>query len=122
MRRFPATSPTIVLQVLSDVQLTEAAVVAPFSSFKARGCALAAPAALFQFAFATTPATSVDCMAVPSPTKSMLIAAVGRAAFETVSCTASVCTVAPLVPVTVRGYPPAGVVADVVICKVDVPD
>src|SRR3954454_18875594 len=103
MRRLPATSPMFVLQVLSEVQLTEAAVVAPFSSFKARGCELAGPAALFQFALATTPATSEGCMAVPSPTKSMLIAVVGRAAFETVSCTAKVCAAAPLVPVIVRG-------------------
>src|SRR3954452_439616 len=122
MRRFPATSPTIVLQVLSDVQVTEAAVVAPFSSCKARGCALAAPTALFQFAFAITPATSVGCMAVPSPTKSMLIAVVGRVVFETVNCTAKVCTAAPLAPVMVSGYTPTDVAAEVLICRVTDPD
>src|ERR1700686_1044958 len=75
IRLLPATSAMGVLQTLSEVQLTVAPVAAPVSSSRLSGEELFAPAASFQFAFATTPADSELAIAVPLPTKSALIAA-----------------------------------------------
>jgi hypothetical protein len=78
------------------------------------------PLALFQFAFATTPATSVLPITVPCPTKSMLITPVP--AVVTVMLTVVVCTRLPLVPLMVNVDVPAGVLPLVVTVIVELPD
>jgi hypothetical protein len=52
-------------------------VVAPLSLNRLSGVDRVFPAALFQFGFEMTPALSVALMAVPDPTKSMLMTRVG---------------------------------------------
>ena len=60
---------------LFDDQVTVVPVAAPVSSISASGVLRVAPVALFQFAFATTPALSAAPIDAPSlPTKLMLIA------------------------------------------------
>src|SRR4051812_18900507 len=61
-------------QLLSEVQVTVAPLLAPVSSFKAKGALLTLLAALFQLVLATTPALSEVPMAVPLPTNLMLTA------------------------------------------------
>jgi hypothetical protein len=56
-----------------------APLAAPVSFTSANGVLRDAPAALFQFAFATTPAISVGPIAVPVPTKLMLTTPTGAA-------------------------------------------
>ena len=59
---------------LFDDQVTVAPVAAPVSSISASGVLRDAPVALFQFAFATTPALSVAPIDAPSfPTKLRLM-------------------------------------------------
>ena len=73
MRMFPAESVMGIAQLLSEVQVTTAPLLAPVSSFNASGPLLALLVALFQFVFGTTPALSEAPIAVPLPTKLMLI-------------------------------------------------
>src|ERR1035438_2102584 len=63
--------------------VTVALVLSPFWSNKTNGVVLEVPLASFQFDWATTPATSVLPIAVPSPTNLIPIAA----AFATVRVT-----------------------------------
>src|SRR3569623_3460334 len=59
-------------QVLSEVQVASAPLLAPVSSWSASGVVLTLFAALFQLVFATTPALSEAPIAAPLPTKLML--------------------------------------------------
>src|SRR3954447_4783080 len=104
MRAFPATSVVGSDQPASACQFTVAPVLAPLSLTSARGDALLAPAALFQFAFATTPAVSLAAIAVPVPTKSMLTTAalVVVPPLLTARVAVAVWLSEPLVPVTVN--------------------
>jgi hypothetical protein len=70
-RALPGASAIGVVHAPFAVQVTVALVGSPVSSTSASGVVRAAPAALFQFDFATTPADSVSAMAVPPPTKSI---------------------------------------------------
>src|SRR5947209_6648403 len=74
MRRLPAVSVMGTAQVLLEVQVAVAPLLAPVSSTKAKDPVLALPVALFQLVLATTPALSPAPMAVPFPTKLMLTA------------------------------------------------
>jgi hypothetical protein len=58
---------------LSEVHVTVALVLAPVSSRSASAVLLLAPEALFQLVFDTTPAASDAAIAVPRPTKLMLM-------------------------------------------------
>src|ERR1019366_8956801 len=98
--------------------VTVALVLSPFWSNKTNGVVLEVPLASFQFDWATTPATSVLPIAVPSPTNLIPIAA----AFATVRVPLAVWVKLPLVPVMVSGYVPSGVVELVVTVSVEVPD
>jgi hypothetical protein len=98
--------------------VTVALVLSPFWSNKTNGVVLEVPLASFQFDWATTPATSVLPIAVPSPTNLIPIAA----AFATLRVTLAVWVKLPLVPVMVSGYVPSGVVELVVTVSVEVPD
>src|ERR1035438_230542 len=98
--------------------VTVALVLSPFWSNKTNGVVLEFPLASFQFDLATTPATSVLPIAVPSPTNLIPIAA----AFATLRVTLAVWVKLPLVPVMVSGYVPSGVVELVVTVSVEVPD
>src|ERR1700686_3965547 len=122
IRLLPATSAMGVLQTLSEVQLTVAPVAAPVSSSRLSGEELFAPAASFQFAFATTPADSELAIAVPLPTKSTLIATTPGFAPSTPRVTVAVCDKMPLVAVIVRVELPSGVLPIVVIVSVEVPE
>src|ERR1035437_2267028 len=77
--------------------VTVALVLSPFWSNKTNGVVLEVPLASFQFDWATTPATSVLPIAVPSPTNLIPIAA----AFATVRVTLALWVKLPLVPVMV---------------------
>ena len=107
------------LQIPFVFHVTFAPVADPVSSTNACPVVFVSPLALFQFAFATTPATSVLPITVPCPTKSMLITPVPAAA--TVRLTVVVCTTLPLVPVIVSVVVPAGVLLLVVTVSVEAP-
>ena len=98
-------------------QVTVALVLSPFWSNKINGVVLEVPLASFQFDWATTPATSVLAIAVPSPTNLIPIAA----ALATVRVTLAVWVKLPLVPVIVSGYVPSGVVELLVTVSVELP-
>jgi hypothetical protein len=99
--------------------MTVALVAVPDSSTNACPVVFVNPFALFQFGFATTPATSVLPMAVPCPTKSTLITPFPAAA--TVSVTVVVCVTLPLTPFSVNVDVPSGVLPVVVTVNVAVP-
>ena len=103
IRAFPGASVIGNNHTLSDFHTTVPVVALPVLSTNANGVELLAPVAAFQFAFATTPATSLAPICVPLPTKSMLMGlAVPPPLPEvTVSATVAVCDSVPLVPVTV---------------------
>src|SRR6185369_331652 len=103
------------------VQVTLAPLAAPVSSTSASGVLRVAPAALFQFAFATTPALSAAPIAVPFPTKLMLTAPTPLAAV-TASAALAVRLSDPLVPVMVSVELPGGVPGAVLMSSVAVPD
>jgi len=68
IRMLPGVSVMAVLQTLLDDQVTAAPVALCVSSTRADAEPLT-PVALFQFAFAITPALSVPAIAEPLPTK-----------------------------------------------------
>jgi hypothetical protein len=70
---FPAVSVIDKFQIPFVFHIALAPVAVPDSSTKACLVVFVSPLALFQFGFANTPATSALPMAVPWPTKSMLI-------------------------------------------------
>src|ERR1700676_524061 len=108
--------------VPSALQVTLAVVALPVSSTKPRGVDLLARLALFQLAFATTPAVSLAAMAVPLPTKSMLMdLATPLPALVTFSVTLVECVSAPLAPVMVSAAEPVGVLAVVVMVSTELP-
>jgi hypothetical protein len=119
IRAFPAVSVIAKFHIPFVFHTAVAPVAVPDSSTNACPVAFDCPLALFQFAFATTPATSVLPMAVPCPTKSMLITPVP--AVVTTSVTVAVCVTLPLVPVIVKVDVPAGVVPVVVTVNVEFP-
>src|SRR4051794_13513826 len=104
MRAFPAVSVMGSNQPASECQLTVPPLLAPFSFTSGSGAVLLAPAALFQFAFATTPAVSLAAIAVPLPTKSILTAAalVVVPPLLTANVAVAVWLNEPLIPVTAR--------------------
>src|ERR1019366_6064042 len=97
--------------------VTVALVLSPFWSNKTNGVVLEVPLASFQFDWATTPATSVLPIAVPSPTNLIPIAA----AFATVRVTLAVWVKLPLVPLIVSVDVPSGVVPLVTV-SVELPE
>ena len=120
IRRLPAWS---VIGVHPDVvrrPVTVAALAVPVSPFSASGVLLVAPVALFQFAFATTPAISAAPIAVPLPTKLMLTTPPHGARHDQRG--RGGVTQDPLVPVMVSVELPAGVLAAVVTFSVAVPE
>src|ERR1044072_8190070 len=70
-RALPGASAIGVTQLPFAAHVTVAPVDVPVSSTSGSGVVRAAPAALFQFGVATTPADSVEAIAVPLPTKSI---------------------------------------------------
>src|SRR4051794_15250700 len=74
MRRLPAVSVMGTAQLLLEVHVTVAPLLAPVSSFKAKGAVLALLVALFQLVLAITPALSPVPRLAPLPTKLMLTA------------------------------------------------
>src|SRR5665213_965866 len=121
MRRLPAVFAMLVLQRLSDVQVTPAPVAAPVSFSSASGVLRLVPVALFQWLFATTPAVSVAAIAVPVPTKSMLMALSNGGVISTRSVSGAEWLSTPLVPFTNSVAVPNGVLADVVTVIVALP-
>jgi hypothetical protein len=114
----PAVSVIGSSQIPFVFQVTVAPVLPPAWFNKTNGLVLVIPAALFQFDWVTTPATSELPIAVPCPTNLTPI----EAAFVTVRLTFAVWVRLPLVPVIVSVDVPTGVVPLVVTVNVDVPD
>ncbi len=90
-------------QTLLDFHVTVAAVEAPVLSTRCRPVVFVAPVAWFQFVSGTTPAVSEALMAVPRPTKLILMGLALEPPPEgvTVSETVTVWVMLPLVPVMV---------------------
>jgi hypothetical protein len=122
MRRLPAWSVTGVRQVLLELQAAVAPVAAPDWFTSVSGLVRLAPVPLFQFVAATTPALSFAAIAVPVPTKLMLMMPAGVPAGFTVSPVVAVRLRVPSLPVTVSVVVPVGVVAVVDTVNVEEPE
>lgn len=109
-------------QVLSELQVTFEPLAAPVTSFRARPELLLAPVAWFQLVTATTPAVSVEAIAIPVPTKLMATDLAPELALVTTKVVVVEWVSVPLVPVTVMVELAIGVEVVVVIVSVEEPD
>jgi hypothetical protein len=110
-----------VSQTSFELHVTVAVVAAPPALTRASGEVLTAPLASFQLGSATTPATSVEVIAMSSPTKSILITLLEPVADATSRTAVVVLVSEPLVPVMVKVKAPVGVLLSVVIVSVELP-
>jgi hypothetical protein len=108
------------LRELADAHVTVAPVAMPVLFTSASGVVRDMPVPVFQFVTGTTPALSAAPIAVPVPTKSMLMT--DAKDDETTSVVEAERASTPLVPVIASVETPNWVSGDVVTVRVDVPD